>query len=126
MKATKSKSGQIGPINCLRVMSMFWVILCHSMALMAGFSSTYTTTLPLIPCFVLNQKLLSDNVLDILPLINKFFMQIIFNGFFSVDTFFFIGGVLLAFMWFKGYSKDKKMMMSPQGWAMFYVHRFIR
>uniref|UniRef100_A0A914YPJ0 Uncharacterized protein n=1 Tax=Panagrolaimus superbus TaxID=310955 RepID=A0A914YPJ0_9BILA len=32
MTATKFKHGQIGPINCLRVFSMFWVIFGHTMA----------------------------------------------------------------------------------------------
>uniref|UniRef100_A0AC34FS32 Nose resistant-to-fluoxetine protein N-terminal domain-containing protein n=1 Tax=Panagrolaimus sp. ES5 TaxID=591445 RepID=A0AC34FS32_9BILA len=105
MTATKFKRGQIGPINCLRVISMFWVIFGHTMA------SSLTT---------------NDNILDFMPILDYFFTQIIENAFLSVDTFFFIGGVLLAFMWFKGYEKDKRKLMSPQGWAMFYVHRIIR
>uniref|UniRef100_A0AC35F8E5 Nose resistant-to-fluoxetine protein N-terminal domain-containing protein n=1 Tax=Panagrolaimus sp. PS1159 TaxID=55785 RepID=A0AC35F8E5_9BILA len=105
LSATKFKKGQIGPINCLRVMSMFWVIFGH------------------VCLFSFNA---SDNVLDLIPILDYFFSQIIENALFSVDTFFFIGGVLLAFMWFKGYEKDKKKLMSPSGWIMFYVHRIIR
>uniref|UniRef100_A0AC34FCQ4 Nose resistant-to-fluoxetine protein N-terminal domain-containing protein n=1 Tax=Panagrolaimus sp. ES5 TaxID=591445 RepID=A0AC34FCQ4_9BILA len=105
MTAAKLKRGQIGPINCLRVMSMFWVIFGHVIA------HAMTST---------------NNILDFMPILKYFLTQIIENALFSVDTFFFIGGVLLAFMWFKGYERDKKKLMSPLGWTMFYVHRIIR
>uniref|UniRef100_A0AC35EUY7 Nose resistant-to-fluoxetine protein N-terminal domain-containing protein n=1 Tax=Panagrolaimus sp. PS1159 TaxID=55785 RepID=A0AC35EUY7_9BILA len=105
MTATKFKRGQIGPINCLRVISMFWVIFGHVI-------STALTT--------------NNNILDFIPILDYFLTQIIENAMLSVDTFFFIGGVLLSFMWFKGYERDKRKLMSPQGWAMFYVHRIIR
>ena len=122
LKATKSKRGQIGPINCLRVMSMFWVILGHTLASGLSFSSKSR----FCRRWMLQNQSFSDNILDVFEIQKNFFAQVLINGFFSVDTFFFIGGVLLAFMWFKGYSKDKKKLMSPQGWLMFYVHRFIR
>uniref|UniRef100_A0A914YCN9 Nose resistant-to-fluoxetine protein N-terminal domain-containing protein n=1 Tax=Panagrolaimus superbus TaxID=310955 RepID=A0A914YCN9_9BILA len=105
LSATKFKKGQIGPINCLRVMSMFWVIFGH---------------------VCLSAMSYSDNILDFMSVLDYFLTQIIENALFSVDTFFFIGGVLLAFMWFKGYEKDRRKLMSPQGWIMFYVHRIIR
>ncbi|GMR44576.1 hypothetical protein PMAYCL1PPCAC_14771, partial [Pristionchus mayeri] len=50
----------------------------------------------------------------------------IVNGFFSVDSFFFISGVLLAFLWFKTFHRRPSETMSGKGWAMFYVHRFLR
>ena len=69
---------------------------------------------------------ISGNILDVIPISDYTMTQMIENALFSVDTFFFIGGVLLSFMWFKAYTKDKRTVMSPLGWIMFYVHRIIR
>uniref|UniRef100_A0A914E5Q7 Nose resistant-to-fluoxetine protein N-terminal domain-containing protein n=1 Tax=Acrobeloides nanus TaxID=290746 RepID=A0A914E5Q7_9BILA len=44
----------------------------------------------------------------------------------KMDSFFFISGVLLAFIWFKELKKDKGKVMSVQGWVLFYMHRIVR
>uniref|UniRef100_A0A914DQ36 Uncharacterized protein n=1 Tax=Acrobeloides nanus TaxID=290746 RepID=A0A914DQ36_9BILA len=44
----------------------------------------------------------------------------------KMDSFFFVSGVLLAFIWFKEFKKDKRKVMSVQGWVLFYVHRIVR
>ncbi|KAF8370780.1 hypothetical protein PRIPAC_77209, partial [Pristionchus pacificus] len=52
--------------------------------------------------------------------------EFIINAFFSVDSFFFVGGLLLTFLWFKSYNRNPKQTNSPKAWVMFYVHRFLR
>ena len=48
------------------------------------------------------------------------------NAFFSVDNFFFIGAVLVSFIFFKELERNKKAVMSAKGWFMFYFHRIVR
>uniref|UniRef100_A0A914XX72 Nose resistant-to-fluoxetine protein N-terminal domain-containing protein n=1 Tax=Panagrolaimus superbus TaxID=310955 RepID=A0A914XX72_9BILA len=105
LKIPKYKKDQIGPINCLRVISMCWVIVSHTVANCIGYT---------------------NNALDYIKILDYPLSEIIENAWFSVDTFFFISGVLLAFMWFNNYEKDKTILTSPFGWILFYVHRFIR
>ncbi|CAJ0582468.1 unnamed protein product, partial [Mesorhabditis spiculigera] len=100
-----NKPGQIGPLNCMRFLSMCWIILNHC-----------------------NLEILSflSNLLDVLVDADKPAFYFLSNSFFSVDTFFFIGGVLLAFLWFKELKKNRRATLSGKGWLMFYVHRIIR
>ncbi|CAJ0921547.1 unnamed protein product, partial [Mesorhabditis belari] len=100
-----NKPGQIGSLHCMRFFSMVWVIMGHMNSNVVGAAS---------------------NVLDILDASKAAQFYILSNSFFSVDTFFFIGGVLLAYMWFKEFKKDRRTMMSSKGWLMFYVHRILR
>ena len=48
----------------------------------------------------------------------------LWNGLFGVDTFFVIGGCLLAFHTMK--EMDKTKGGNRVMWLMFYVHRYIR
>lgn len=57
---------------------------------------------------------------------SNWFMQFILNAFFSVDTFFYMSGLLASFMWFKGYYQNPKKQMSGMAWTLFYLHRIIR
>ena len=68
----------------------------------------------------------SDNLNDFWDIIHYPFTQIVMNGFFSVDNFFFIGAVLLSFLFFKELERNRKAVMSVKGWLMFYFHRIIR
>ena len=72
------------------------------------------------------QCLILDNISDFLHLIDYPFTQIVMNGFFSVDNFFFIGAVLVSFIFFKELKRNRKAVMSMKGWFMFYLHRIIR
>ncbi|XP_068201380.1 nose resistant to fluoxetine protein 6-like isoform X2 [Palaemon carinicauda] len=90
-------------INCLhglRVMSMIWVTWCHSYSLF----SKVTQNLK-------GLQNISNNVLD----------QIILNGSFSVDTFFFMSGLLAAYSVFR-----EKTETGRVNWLMYYVHRILR
>ncbi|GMS94078.1 hypothetical protein PENTCL1PPCAC_16253, partial [Pristionchus entomophagus] len=97
--------GQIGPIHCIRFFSMCWVLLGH----------VFSTYLGLIA-----------NPLDALALRKDLTSEAIVNSFFSVDSFFFISGVLLSFLWFKMFKRNPKEVNSIYGWVMFYVHRILR
>ncbi|GMS90757.1 hypothetical protein PENTCL1PPCAC_12932, partial [Pristionchus entomophagus] len=100
-----TKGGQIGPIHCIRFFSMVWVLMSHLFSNYLG--------------VIANPK-------DALSLARDLTSEAITNGFFSVDSFFFMSGVLLTFLWFKTFSRQPKEVMSPYGWAMFYVHRILR
>uniref|UniRef100_A0A914EAV5 Nose resistant-to-fluoxetine protein N-terminal domain-containing protein n=1 Tax=Acrobeloides nanus TaxID=290746 RepID=A0A914EAV5_9BILA len=102
---SSNKQGQIGPIHCIRFFSICWVVLGHSFSLASSFL---------------------NNVLDLMLIIKQLPTQFLVNAYFSVDSFFFISGVLLAFIWFKEFKKDKRKVMSVQGWVLFYVHRIAR
>ncbi|XP_076108428.1 nose resistant to fluoxetine protein 6-like isoform X4 [Mytilus galloprovincialis] len=63
----------------------------------------------------------SYNVLDFVELLKRFSFQGIMNATYSVDTFFFMSGLLVA------YTVMKKLRDGANiNWAMFYIHRFWR
>uniref|UniRef100_A0AC34RDJ1 Nose resistant-to-fluoxetine protein N-terminal domain-containing protein n=1 Tax=Panagrolaimus sp. JU765 TaxID=591449 RepID=A0AC34RDJ1_9BILA len=99
------QKGQIGPIHFIRFISITWVIVCHC-----------------IMSFLSN----INNYMDMMSIIDYPMTQIIINGFFSVDNFFFIGAVLVSFLFFKELERNRKMVMSVKGWIMFYLHRYLR
>ncbi|GMS81998.1 hypothetical protein PENTCL1PPCAC_4173, partial [Pristionchus entomophagus] len=100
-----NKEGQIAPIHCMRFFSMCWVVMCHLTA----------WNIPVIA-----------NLQDFIDLTKDITTEVINNGFFSVDTFYFMGGVLLTFLWFKNYERNPKATNSLPSWIMFYVHRILR
>ncbi|EJW78550.1 acyltransferase [Wuchereria bancrofti] len=100
-----NKPGQIGPIHFMRFISMAWVIFGHATT---GF------------------MMLSSNILDCKETFKNLWTQFMTNAFFSVDTFFFMSGLLVSYTWFKEYRKDKKKAMSSTTWLIFYIHRIIR
>jgi peptidoglycan/LPS O-acetylase OafA/YrhL len=74
----------LAPIHGLRFLSMIWVILGHS-------------------CIVIFKY--SDNT-DFRGVVEReFFFQTISNAAFSVDTFFFISGLLFSFLYFRTTAK---------------------
>uniref|UniRef100_F1KVE9 Nose resistant to fluoxetine protein 6 n=1 Tax=Ascaris suum TaxID=6253 RepID=F1KVE9_ASCSU len=99
------KSGQIGPIHFMRLVSLVWIATGHVAA-----------TAPF----------LMTNPLDALRIVKDWSTQILTNAYFAVDTFFFMSGLLVAFIWFKGYYRNKRRQMSLLAWIMFYVHRIVR
>ncbi|KAF8372483.1 hypothetical protein PRIPAC_78912, partial [Pristionchus pacificus] len=99
------KDGQITPIHCIRFFSMCWVVLGHLTGAMFSVAA---------------------NPLDLFALTKDLTTEFILNAFFSVDSFFFVGGLLLTFLWFKNYERNPKLTNSPGAWAMLYVHRILR
>ncbi|CAC5415930.1 unnamed protein product [Mytilus coruscus] len=99
---TSTASGTLTAINGMRVLSMWWVILGHTYGVLPFLS-------------------LVDNVLDFVELLKRFSFQAIMNATYSVDTFFFMSGLLVA------YTVMKKLRDGGNiNWAIFYIHRFWR
>lgn len=68
----------------------------------------------------------SANPVDLLDFTKTYMGALLVNAYFAVDTFFFISAFLLSFLWFKQLQKQRKALISPGGWMMFYVHRIAR
>ncbi|CAO4378047.1 unnamed protein product [Caenorhabditis nigoni] len=100
-----NKEGQVTSLNCIRTISTVWVIMGHCAAI-----------------FIL----VCTNPMDLLDFTKTYMGTILVNAYFAVDTFFFISAFLLSFLWFKTLQKQRKMVLSPGGWTMFYVHRIAR
>ena len=84
-------SDTIPSIHGLRAISMAWVILGHTCVIVFKYS---------------------DNM-ELRKVAEKqFFFQTITNGAFSVDTFFFIGGFLVSFIYFRTNAKGKLEKLS--------------
>ena len=92
-------------LNGIRVMSMGWVILGHTFVL-------------IMSCPPIKNP---DDLVDSLK---KVKMTMIYSAFFSVDTFFLLSGLLMAFLLCQ--QLDSPKGMSPKGWVYLYFHRFYR
>ena len=101
--STKQTSAAIRCLNGIRVISMLWVILCHThfwVSLAAGV----------------------DNALDVINILKRFSYQAVGNGFFSVDSFFLLSGVLVAYLTLR--QMKRKNGRFP--FLMYYIHRYLR
>ncbi|GMS91832.1 hypothetical protein PENTCL1PPCAC_14007, partial [Pristionchus entomophagus] len=92
-------------IHCIRFFSMCWVVIGHLTGAVSG---------------------IVGNPLDIFHLTNDLTTEFVLNALFSVDSFFFVGGLLLTFLWFKSYYRNPKQTNSVGAWTMVYVHRILR
>uniref|UniRef100_A0A0K0ELG2 NRF domain-containing protein n=1 Tax=Strongyloides stercoralis TaxID=6248 RepID=A0A0K0ELG2_STRER len=104
-KGTFVRSEIISILHCIRTISIIWVMLGHSLG------------------FVI---FLSSNPKDIIGLFGDYSIQYIPNAFFSVDSFFFMSGLLLSFMFFKSLKKNRRRTLSLYNFIMMYAHRIIR
>ncbi|XP_028392822.1 nose resistant to fluoxetine protein 6-like [Dendronephthya gigantea] len=93
----------ITSINGLRVISMFWVILGHTFL------------------FMLTSYIMANPV-DLVEDTSKFSMMVIMNGYFCVDTFFFLSGLLVSYTCFRKLEKSEGKF----NWFLFYFHRYVR
>ncbi|CAF1133641.1 unnamed protein product [Rotaria sp. Silwood1] len=90
-------------INGIRVLSLFWVIIGHS--LIFGFS-------------------FSINALDVVSWTRNIFFQLIISGVLSVDTFFVLSGFLTAVLFIRQVEKEGKLSFRLM--ILYYIHRYIR
>ena len=100
--STKQPPSAITSINGLRVMSMFWVILCHThfWVFIGGV----------------------ENIVHIKDVLSRFSFQAIGNAFFSVDSFFFLSGLLVAYLTFREMKRKKGQFP----FLTYYLHRYLR
>jgi peptidoglycan/LPS O-acetylase OafA/YrhL len=97
---TETAVGPLASLNGIRVLSMWWVILGHTY-----FFAVFNI----------------DNVLEASKLTQRFSFQPIVNGSFSVDSFFFLSGLLVAYLSFKQI-KEKGTL----NWPYYFLHRYWR
>ena len=128
--STEKKPGskQIYCLNGMRFLSMTWVMICHfamDMPYLLGWTIT--------PFFVSFQRPLFKYTQRIYLQPARYTMEVIYNGYVSVDSFFFMGGCLLACISFKEMDAMLKRgngkiggKMWAQFWTMYYVQRYIR
>ncbi|XP_038051428.1 nose resistant to fluoxetine protein 6-like isoform X2 [Patiria miniata] len=99
---TEQTAGNLGVLNGIRVISMWWIILGHTVYFMIGYWDDFryvSTTLS-----------------------KSFLFSVIINAGVSVDTFFFLSGLLLTYLTLKHLQKANGRL----NWFLFYLHRFIR
>ncbi|KAH8365340.1 hypothetical protein KR084_011219, partial [Drosophila pseudotakahashii] len=99
---TKSNPNVIDCLHGIRCMSLIWVISCHQ----------YSAVL-LSP---------NINTLSIVTWFGKPFASFLIHGFMSVDSFFMIGGLLVALIPLRLMDKTKGKLNVP----MMYLHRIMR
>ncbi|CAF0937128.1 unnamed protein product [Adineta steineri] len=90
-------------INGIRVLSLCWVIIGHSLA----FGLFYTS-----------------NIVDVLVWSHNILFQLIINAVFSVDTFFVLSGFLTAVLFVRHVEKENKLSFRTM--LLYYVHRYMR
>ena len=97
---TKTAIGPLACLNGMRVVSMWWVIQGHTYLF-----STMTSSNPAI----------------LRPVSERFTFQAILNGNYSVDTFFFLSGLLVAYLTMKEIKSKGKL-----NWIYYFCHRYWR
>ncbi|XP_053379879.1 O-acyltransferase like protein-like isoform X2 [Mercenaria mercenaria] len=108
--SAKSSSGSITCIHGIRFLSLTWVVLGH----------TYNYGI-----ISQDEAFTADNLLDFIPIMQRFTFQGVVAGGFAVDTFFVLSAFLLTWLQLKETSKKKKKCTVSDG-VMYYFHRFWR
>ncbi|CAI2352856.1 unnamed protein product [Caenorhabditis sp. 36 PRJEB53466] len=103
LSVREHKPGFIKSLDCIRFLSMLWVVSGHTMGTL----------------------LFPDYLLPITSFPQHLWNHILLNAFVSVDTFFLLSGLVLAYLFFKNRPKPGEIK-SPTTWILFYVHRFLR
>ncbi|CAB3398861.1 unnamed protein product [Caenorhabditis bovis] len=103
LSVKEQKAGFIKSLDCIRLFSMSWVVFGHA---------TYYFTF-------------SDTLAPISTVRNKIYNHLVLDAFLSVDTFFMLSGIVVAYLFFKQRPKPA-IVRSPLTWTLFYVHRYLR
>ncbi|XP_017083961.2 nose resistant to fluoxetine protein 6-like [Drosophila eugracilis] len=99
---SKSNPNVIECLHGIRCMSIIWVVYSHV--------NLYFSTMPNI------------NLAHVYTWVEKPFSNIILHGVFSVDSFFFLGGLLVAMIALRSMDKTKGKLNAP----LMYLHRLVR
>lgn len=102
MFSTVANNNNINCLNGIRVLSMIWVIYAHS--------------------FITSVDVPKINYMDYLKWSRTFFAQFTHNAFISVDSFFFLSGLLMSWIGVKKIENSKGRIHVP----LMYLHRYIR
>ncbi|VDM26975.1 unnamed protein product [Toxocara canis] len=102
--SVQKRPGQIECLHCIRALSMTWVICGH----------------------VLIHFLHTENMGELTKANKKFLNGVYTNPFFSVDSFLFLSGLLLSYLFVKAMDKNPRQIRSPIYWTLYYVHRILR
>ncbi|KAK7497005.1 hypothetical protein BaRGS_00011741 [Batillaria attramentaria] len=100
--STYQPPGSLTCVHGIRFFSMTWVVLGHTYSVLPGFSA--------------NTNPYQVEVYD------DFSFQMVANATLSVDTFFVLSGLLVAYLSLKELNKNNGQL----NWPMFYFHRFWR
>lgn len=118
LSVKEQKPGFIKSLDCIRFLSMLWVVSGHTesgLMFPGSNCSPYISWISIVP----------DVLLPITGFFKHFWNHLLLNAFVSVDTFFLLSGIVVAYMFFK-----TRLMLhqikSPVTWILFYVHRFLR
>ena len=117
---TKHKSGMdLRSLNGVRCVSMLWIILGHTLTYLVWMMSLAWTGR-------------MTNPMNMGSVIKKWYITVFTGGYFSVDTFFFMSGVLVAYLASLEIGKRRRAGGSPTAlgeikfWGMFLVNRLLR
>ncbi|XP_052820241.1 uncharacterized protein LOC128246073 [Mya arenaria] len=103
-------SGAITCVHGIRFLSLTWVILGH----------TYNYGI-----LSQDETFTADNLLDFVPIYQRFTFQAVIGGGFAVDTFFVLSAFLVTWLQLKDIAKRTKKC-SIGHFIMYYFHRFWR
>ncbi len=114
-----SDGGNLACINGIRAISISWVVLGHTFFEMTSLGVLTGNGFMMNNYGIYGRE---DGPVDNMA------TAAIWNGMFSVDSFFMIGAILLAFHTLKEMDKNKGKSTKQWAmfWATFYVHRYIR
>uniref|UniRef100_A0A1I7UU44 NRF domain-containing protein n=1 Tax=Caenorhabditis tropicalis TaxID=1561998 RepID=A0A1I7UU44_9PELO len=103
LSVKEQKPGFIKCLDCIRFLSMLWVVSGHTMS---------TLMFP-------------DVLLPITTFTHHLWNHLLLNAFYSVDTFFLLSGLVVSYLFFKTKLKIAQIK-SPMTWILFYIHRYLR
>lgn len=99
-------SDTIPVLHGLKAISMTWVILGHTCIVAFKYSGNFLTRNNVSAHYLL-LSYFSDNMEYRKVVQKELWFQAIINGAFSVDTFFFVSGLLVSFLYFRTNAKGK-------------------
>ncbi|KAL5284194.1 hypothetical protein ACFFRR_006458 [Megaselia abdita] len=100
--SSKKNKNNIDCVNGIRVIFMIWVIFCHS--------------------FASNMAVPKINLIDYIKWTRTYFAVLTYNGWISVDSFFYLSELLISWIGMKEIEKRKGWINVP----LMYLHRYLR